>query len=371
MAKYGINPKNAYGVSIPNLRKMAKKIKRDHLLSQQLWASSVHEARILATMIDNPKMVTDKQIERWVRGFYSWDICDQCCNNLFKKTKFAYQKAVAWSSREEEFVKRAGFVLMACLAVSDKKTDGKQFERFLFIIKREAIDNRTYVKKAVNWALRQIGKRNLNLNRKAIETTKEIRKMDSRSAKWIASDAIRELTSEAIQKRLQGKKSGGKKISKKIKAPKSWQEKLADSKDLPKVEKITEKMSRRWGQGTVVIPAPKEVDEIMKKVPKGKLITINEIRRILAKRHGASIGCPITTGIFAWIAAYAADETAEKGKKNITPYWRTLKTGGIINEKYPGGVEIQKKLLEKEGHKVIQKGKKYVVVDSEKYLVEL
>jgi len=158
-------------------------------------------------------------------------------------------------------------------------------------------------------------------------------------------------------------------MSKKTKAPKSWQEKLADSKDLPKVEKITEKMSRRWGHGTVVIPAPKEVDEIMKKVPEGKLITINEIRRILAKRHGASIGCPITTGIFAWIAAHAADEAAEEGKKNITPYWRTLKTGGIINEKYPGGVEIQKKLLEKEGHKVIQKGKKYVVVDSEKYQV--
>ena len=129
-------------------------------------------------------------------------------------------------------------------------------------------------------------------------------------------------------------------MSKKTKAPKSWQEKLADSKDLPRVEKITEKMSKRWGQGTVVIPAPKDVDEIMKKVPKGKLITINEIRRILAKRHGASIGCPITTGIFAWIAAYAADEAAEEGKKNITPYWRTLKTGGIINEKYPGGVEI-------------------------------
>lgn len=209
MAKYGINPKNAYGVSIPNLRKMAKEIKRNHLLAQQLWASSVHEARILATMVDDPKMMTDKQIEGWVRGFYSWDICDQCCNNLFKKTKFAYQKAVAWSSGEEEFVKRAGFVLMACLAVSDKKTGGKQFERFLPIIKREVTDNRTYVKKAVNWALRQIGKR--NLNRKAIETAKEIHKIDSRSAKWIASDAIRELTSEAVQERLQGKKVEAKK----------------------------------------------------------------------------------------------------------------------------------------------------------------
>jgi len=160
-------------------------------------------------------------------------------------------------------------------------------------------------------------------------------------------------------------------MSNKVKTPKSWQEKLADSKGLPKVEKITEKMSKRWGTGTVVIPAPKEVDEIMKKVPKGKLITINEIRAILAKKHGATIGCPMTTGIFAWIAANAAAEAAEEGKKNITPYWRTLKTGGVINEKYPGGVEAQKKLLEKEGHKVIQKGKKYVVVDFEKSLVDL
>jgi len=160
-------------------------------------------------------------------------------------------------------------------------------------------------------------------------------------------------------------------MSKKSKRRKSWQEKLADSKGLPIVEKITDKMSKKWGTGTVVIPAPKEVDEIMKKVPKGKLITINEIREILAKKHGATIGCPITTGIFAWIAANAAEEMATEGKKNITPYWRTLKTGGFINEKYPSGVEGQKKLLEKEGHKVIQKGKKCVVVDYERNLVKL
>lgn len=160
-------------------------------------------------------------------------------------------------------------------------------------------------------------------------------------------------------------------MSKKSKSGKSWQEKLADSKGLPKVEKITEKMSKRWGTGTVVIPAPKEVDEIMQKVPKGKLITINEIRAILAKKHGATIGCPLTTGIFAWIAAYAAEEAAGEGKKNTTPYWRTLKTGGVINEKYPGGVEIQKKLLEEEGHTVVQKGKKYAVSDFEKSLVKV
>ncbi len=151
---------------------------------------------------------------------------------------------------------------------------------------------------------------------------------------------------------------------------KSWQEKLADDKDLPKVEKITDKMSKRWGTGTVVIPAPKEVDEIMRKIPKGKLITINDIRSTLARKHGATIGCPITTGIFAWVAAHAAEERAAEGKKDITPYWRTLKTGGIVNEKYPGGLEAQKKLLEKEGHKVIQKGKNYVVAEFEKCLAK-
>jgi len=156
-----------------------------------------------------------------------------------------------------------------------------------------------------------------------------------------------------------------------MKTRKSWREKLADSKGLPKVEEITDKMSKRWGTGTVAIPAPKEVDEIMKGVPMGKLVTINEIRAILARKHGATIGCPITTGIFARIAAGAAGEEAVEGKKDITPYWRTLKVGGVINEKYPGGAEAQRKLLEKEGHKVIQKGKNYVVADFEKHLVRL
>jgi alkylated DNA nucleotide flippase Atl1 len=151
----------------------------------------------------------------------------------------------------------------------------------------------------------------------------------------------------------------------------SWSEKLHDNKGLPKVEKITDKMSKIWGTGTVVIPAPIDVDELMRKVPSGELTTINEIRAALAKKHGASIGCPITTGIFAWVAAHAAEEQNQKGEKDTTPYWRTLRTGGMINEKYPGGVESQKKLLEKEGHEVVQKGKKYVVVDYEKSLVKL
>jgi alkylated DNA nucleotide flippase Atl1 len=151
---------------------------------------------------------------------------------------------------------------------------------------------------------------------------------------------------------------------------KSWSEKLNDSKGLPKVEKITGKMSKRWGTGTVVIPAPLEVDEIMRKVPEGKLVTINEIRAALARKHDATIGCPITTGIFAWVAANASEEQKQRGEKNVTPYWRTLKTGGVINEKYPGGVEEQKKLLEKEGHRTVQKGNRCMVVDYEKSLVK-
>jgi len=152
---------------------------------------------------------------------------------------------------------------------------------------------------------------------------------------------------------------------------KSWSEKLKDNKGLPKVEKITDKMSKRWGTGTVVIPAPMEVNEMMRRVPEGNLITIGDIRAALAKKHGATIGCPLTTGIFAWVAANAAEEERQKGEKDITPYWRTLKTGGVINPKYPGRVEAQKKLLEKEEHKIIQKGKKYVVADYEKSLAKL
>ena len=206
MARYGINPENTYGVSIPNLRKIAKEIGVAHTLAQQLWASDIHEARILASMVDAPKMVSEEQMERWAKDFDSWDVCDQCCNNLFRQTEFAYQKAVEWSSREEEFVKRAGFVLMAALAVHDKNATDAEFLEFLPVIRKESIDSRNFVKKAVNWALRQIGKRNLPLNRKAIETAKEIQRMDSRGAKWIASDAIRELTGETVQRRLKDRK---------------------------------------------------------------------------------------------------------------------------------------------------------------------
>jgi hypothetical protein len=156
------------------------------------------------------------------------------------------------------------------------------------------------------------------------------------------------------------------------KLKKSWREKLADDKDLPKVVEITGKMSTRWGTGTVVIPAPREVDEIMRSAPRGKLITINQIRARLAKRHGASIGCPITTGIFSGIAARAAEEDAAEGKKDITPYWRTLKVGGVLSDKFPGGVEAQAQKLKAEGHIIDldKKGKPKKVKDYEKALVE-
>ncbi len=158
-----------------------------------------------------------------------------------------------------------------------------------------------------------------------------------------------------------------------MKTRKSWQEKLADSKDLPMVQEITGKMSTRWGTGSVCIPAPIEVDEIMRKVSEGKLITINHIREVVAKRHGATIGCPITTGFFANIAARAAEEAAAEGKKDITPYWRILKSGGELNEKYPGGLEAQAAHLREEEHTVeLGRGKKPPKVkDFEKYLVEL
>jgi len=149
---------------------------------------------------------------------------------------------------------------------------------------------------------------------------------------------------------------------------KSWREKLADSKDLPKVLPITGKMTARWGSGTVAIPAPIEVDAIMQRVPRGKVITINEIRARVAAKHGATIGCPITTGIFAWIAAHAAEEAAATGAKRITPYWRTLKVGGELNPKYPGGIAKLRKLLEGEGHTIVKKGKRYLVADHERVL---
>jgi len=202
MARFGISSTNTLGVSMPTLRGMARRIGRDHELALALWETGVHEARILAALVDEPMRVTEAQMERWVGELNSWDVCDQCCSNLFDKTEFAYGKALKWSERGEEFVKRAGYSLMAALAVHDKKAPDEAFEAFLPAIRRGATDGRNLVKKAVNWALRQVGKRNLSLNRKALALARELATADSRTARWVASDAIRELESDSVRRRL-------------------------------------------------------------------------------------------------------------------------------------------------------------------------
>lgn len=216
MARFGVRPKTkVLGVPITELRKIAKTIKKDppmqtsHKLALKLWDLKIHEARILAGFIAEPCKATESQIEKWVKGFDSWDVCDQVCSNFLDKTEFAYKKVFEFSKRKEEFVKRTAFTLMACLAVHNKKMKDKDFLKFFPLIKKESVDERNFVKKAVNWALRQIGKRNLNLNKKAIELAKEIlqlaEKNNSKSAKWIASGVISELKNPKIKKRLKNK----------------------------------------------------------------------------------------------------------------------------------------------------------------------
>lgn len=204
MARFGIRGKHVLGgPNIPTIRKMAREIKKQdvdrHKLAQEFWDSEIHEARILAGHIDDPTKVTLKQMENWVKDFDSWDVCDCVCSNLFDKTPFARQKIGEWTRRKEEYVKRAGFVLMATLAVHDKKADSDVFENFLPIIERESIDERNFVKKAVNWALRQVGKRNRRLQKKAIATAQKLLKSDSKSAHWIGYDALRELKSKKLK----------------------------------------------------------------------------------------------------------------------------------------------------------------------------
>ncbi|MEO8285410.1 MAG: DNA alkylation repair protein [Chloroflexota bacterium] len=193
MARFGIATDRAFGVSVVNIRKLAKETGKDHALALELWNTGIHEARILASVIDVPKAVTEEQMEQWVSDLDSWDLCDQCCANLFDKTPFAAAKVAEWSEREPEFEKRAAFSLLAYLAVHNKKASDADFLPFLRIIVRESTDERNFVKKAVNWSLRQIGKRNPTLNKAAIETAQEIASLPSRSARWIAKDALREL----------------------------------------------------------------------------------------------------------------------------------------------------------------------------------
>jgi 3-methyladenine DNA glycosylase AlkD len=202
MAKYGMTVEQRLGVLVPDMRKLAKEIGKDHKLALDLWRTGVAEARIVAGMVGDPAKLTEEQMEEWVKGINSWDVCDQVCMNLFEKNQLAWKKIVDWSEREEEFVKRTAFSLIACLAWHDKKASDEKFIELLPIIIREATDERNFVKKAVNWALRNIGKRNLNLNRAAINAAKEIQRLDSKAARWIAADAIRELESDAIQSRL-------------------------------------------------------------------------------------------------------------------------------------------------------------------------
>jgi 3-methyladenine DNA glycosylase AlkD len=202
MSRFGIETRGALGVTVTELRRLARRIGRDHDLAAALWESEIHEARILATMVDDPAHVTEAQMERWVSDLGSWDLCDQLCGNLFDRTPFVFDVALRWSRREEEFVKRAGFALMASSAVHRKDVRDARFEVFLPAIRAQANDDRNYVKKAASWALRQIGKRSLGLHRKAIATARQIERIESRAARWIARDVLRELESAAVQERL-------------------------------------------------------------------------------------------------------------------------------------------------------------------------
>ena len=202
MARYGMTVEQRLGVAIPDLRKIAKELGKDHRLAIELWKTGILEARIMATMVDEPEKLSEAQMENWVKDINSWDVCDQVCMNLFEKTPLSWKKIHDWSKRDDEFVKRAAFALIACLAWHDKQADDEKFVKLFPVIMGGATDDRNFVKKAVNWALRNIGKRNLKLNRTAIKTAKQIKQINSKAAHWIASDAITELESQAVQRRL-------------------------------------------------------------------------------------------------------------------------------------------------------------------------
>lgn len=210
MARYGIATERAFGITVTQLRGYARTLGRDQELAAELWDSGVHEARLLATMVAEPALVTEVQVDAWIRDVDSWDLCDGLCGNLVDRTPFALDKVVEWTARDEEFVKRAGFALIAWMAVHRKDLNDGCFEAFLPTIREGSTDERNYVKKAVNWALRQIGKRSEGLNRRSIETARDIQRMDSRAARWIAADALRELTSEPVQERLRTTRRDGR-----------------------------------------------------------------------------------------------------------------------------------------------------------------
>jgi len=205
MARYGIRAEKVFGVSKPKLDALARKIGKNHALGLELWSTGIQDAKILAGLISEPGKVTASQMELWVRDFDNWDSCDGTCCHLFVLAKPAWPKAFAWTKRKEEFQKRGGFALAAYLAYRDKSANDGKYLTFLKVIEREADDDRNFVRKAVNWALRNIGKRNRRLNRAAIATARRLRKRESRAARWIAADALRELEGEAVQARLRGK----------------------------------------------------------------------------------------------------------------------------------------------------------------------
>jgi 3-methyladenine DNA glycosylase AlkD len=202
MARYGMSVNNRLGVPVPELRRIAKAAGKDHAAALELWESRIAEARIVASMIAVPAELTEEQMEAWVKDFDSWDVCDQVCMNLFEKSPFARRKVVEWSSREEEFVKRAAFALLACIAWHDRRATDQELIAFLTVIERGATDERNFVKRAVDWALRTIGKRNRALNQAAIRAAKDIQGLDSKAARWVAADALRELQSKKVQERL-------------------------------------------------------------------------------------------------------------------------------------------------------------------------
>jgi len=202
MARFGINPRGTLGLSMPFLRQTAKRIGVDHRLALRLWSSGIHEARILAALIDDPARVTPAQMDRWIGDFDSWDVCDQVCGNLFDRTPFARRKAAAWARKKPEYERRAGFALMAALAWHDKQADDEVFLGYLTVIERYAFDERNFVKKAVNWALRNIGKRGRALHKAAVACARRIAKQDSRTARWVAADALRELTDPKVIARM-------------------------------------------------------------------------------------------------------------------------------------------------------------------------
>jgi 3-methyladenine DNA glycosylase AlkD len=202
MARFGIDTGRAVGVTVTELRRFARDLGHDHELAAALWASDVHEARLLASLVDEPAMVSEAQMEAWVADLDSWDVCDGVCGNLFDRTPFALDKAAEWSSREPEFEKRAAFALMASAAVHRKDLPDAAFASLLPVIRAQTTDERNYVKKAVSWALRQIGKRSSGLNSRAVRTAEQIERIDSRAARWVARDALRELRSGTVQARL-------------------------------------------------------------------------------------------------------------------------------------------------------------------------